>query len=127
LRDNTPGFKGQAPDIEKLLDDEIGSGELKYEGQENIHGKTCHKIKAVFKDKPNQHVYYWVEVATNKLLLMAECESKTYDVYWIKKISKAPKEHVYTVKIPNKELNKFYGYEVVDFRYTSNDLKPKHY
>ncbi|KAA9324910.1 hypothetical protein [Adhaeribacter soli] len=124
LRDEVPGFAGQKPDLQKLIDDNFGTGEIKYAGTETINGKKCHKIKAIMtEDKISTHVFYWVEIKSNKLLLMAEWQNNAYDVYWIKSIGQVPKGHVFDVKIPKRELEDFYGYQVFDLRYSSEMLK----
>jgi hypothetical protein len=125
LRTEVPGFAGEMPDLQKLMDDHFGKGHLRYEGKETVNGKACHRIKAVFPEDAGQHVYYWVEVASGKLLLMAEFQNGAYDTYWISKITKAPKGHVYRVNLPRRELESYYGYEVFDYRYTARQLSKK--
>lgn len=112
------GVEEEMPDIEKLLDENFGNMELKYSGKETVNGKVCHKIKGELKEDPSKHVYYYVEEATNRLLLIGEWQGEAYDVYWIRKIGKAPGNHQYQVNLPSRELTSFYGYEVVDMRYT---------
>ncbi len=125
VRESMPGFAGEAPDQDKLIDQYIGKGDLRYEGKEPVNGKVCHKIKAFFEEDPSTHVYYWIEEATNKLLLMAEWQSEAYDTYWIKKVSKSPANHNYAIHLPKRELDELYGYQVVDFRYTADALANK--
>ncbi|HEX8549896.1 MAG TPA: hypothetical protein VF691_23240 [Cytophagaceae bacterium] len=122
LRDHVPGFKNENPDREKMLAEFIGEGKLSYVGKQKVNGRECHKIKADIEGGDATHILYWVDVKTEKLLLMAEYQNKAYDVYWIKKISKAPKGYVYAVNVPKKETEKLYGYEVFDMRFVSEDL-----
>ncbi|MFL5730432.1 MAG: hypothetical protein ACJ75J_13170 [Cytophagaceae bacterium] len=125
VRDHVPGLEDQTPDIQKMLEENIGVGNLKYEGKETVNGKLCHKIKASYSDELKTHVYYWVEVTKNQLLLMAEWQTNAYDVYWIRKMGKCPKGHVFAVNIPKREIETLYGYEVFDMRFTSAQLQSK--
>lgn len=124
LREKMPGFN-QMPDIEKIMNENFAEGVFKYEGTEMIKGKQCYKVKSEFPSDATKHVYYYVETSSDKLLLIAEWQGGSYDVYWIKRISKAPTNHIYSVNLPAKELDNFYGYEVYDFRYISEELKSK--
>jgi hypothetical protein len=125
LRDKTPGDYNEVPDLGKLMDENFGESVFAYKGKEVINGKSCHKIKAEFPKDTSSHVYYWVQEDNNKLLLIGEWQGSSYDVYWIKKITQAPKDHVYAVNLPKKELEDFYGYQVFDFRYTAEKLQYK--
>jgi uncharacterized protein YodC (DUF2158 family) len=123
LRSSVPGFADQAPDIEKLISQEIGDADLKYEGTETVNGRNCHRIRAQYKDKDKaSHILYYIEEKSGKLLLISEYQQGAYDCYWIKKIGKAPENYQYTIHIPGKEMEKLYGYEVYDFRFTADNL-----
>jgi hypothetical protein len=122
VRDKPPVELGEMPSFESLMDDNFGDMKITYEGKEQMNGKLCHKIKGTFLKEKTAMVYYWVQVDNNHLQMIAEKNDELYDVYVVKKISTAPKNHMYTVNLPNKELKTFYGYQVYDFRYTSSRL-----
>lgn len=123
LRDKVLRGVEEVPDVGKLFDETFKDMQLKYSGKETVNGKVCHKIKGEFPDDPSRHVWYYIEEASGRLLLIGEWQGEGYDVYWIKKIDKAPKDHSYQVKLPNKELTSYYGYEVVDMRFAMNNLQ----
>lgn len=113
------------PDINKLLDETIGDGKLTYLGEEMLNGKKCHKVRNDVTGTDSKHVLYWINSQTGKLYLMAEWQNNAYDVYWFGNVGKAPKGHDYSVHLPNKELENFYGYMVIDNRFISNEYKPQ--
>ena len=114
-------------DIAKRFGHDFDDMTIKYQGTEKINGKQCHKIYVYLPDNPKYHVFYWIEVSTEKLYLMAEWQEKSYEVYWIRKIGKAPSNYVYNVNVPKKEIDKLYGYEVFDMRFITSDVKGKKY
>jgi len=109
-------------DMIKILGEDFSNNGLSYEGIEKVNLKECHKIKAVFPNMPDYYVYYYVETASGKLYLMAEWQEKSYDVYWIQKIAKAPIGYDYNVNIPKNEIETLYGYQVFDLRFVSQDI-----
>ena len=75
------------------------------------------------KGPENTHVLYWVAEKSNKLFLMAEWAEDSYNVYWIRSIGKAPKNHKYDIYLPNNELDKYLGLQVIDMRFASEDMR----
>lgn len=117
-------IKGERPDIAELLKKHIGESSLKYSGKEKVKGIECHKIEALSKaEERTIPIIYWVDVKNNQLVLMADKQNDLYNVYWIKSMGLPPKGHDYSVKLPAKELEKFHGYEVIDQRYITRELK----
>jgi len=125
VRASVPGSDStEMPDMHKLMDEMIGGeGALSYAGIENINGKRCHKIKATVSDAAHTHVYYWIEESSKKIYLMAEWQNNAYNVYQFRSVGKAPKEHEYAIYLPEKEIDKYYGYTVIDNRYVSSQMK----
>ena len=114
----------EMPDMNKLMDEMIGGeGALSYVGIENIIGKRCHKIKASISDAEHTHVYYWVEEISKKIYLMAEWQNNAYNVYLFRSVGKAPKAHEYAIYLPEKEIENYHGYTVIDNRYVSSQMK----
>lgn len=111
------------PLVERLVSENFGEGNLSYIGKEKVNGKMCHKIKSSFSNQFNTHVYYWIEVATDKLYLMAEWQNVGYDIYWFNNIGKAPSNYDYSVNLPNTELDTYYGYNVIDNRFINEIAK----
>lgn len=113
------------PDVNKLMEEIIGGeGTLGYAGMETVNGKRCHKIKASVTDAEHTHVYYWVEEGTGKIYLMAEWQNGAYNVYLFRSVGKAPKGHEYTIYLPEKEIDTYHGYTVIDNRFiTIHQLK----
>ena len=111
--------------IDQLLTQTIGDGNIKYEGEESINNKLCHRIKSYFENEQNNHVCYWIEKKTGHLYLMAEWQNNAYDVYWIRRINEAPKEHEYSINLPTRELENYYGYMVIDHRYSRGQLNSR--
>ena len=111
-------------DVNKLMTEIFGEGTFIYKGEEVINKKTYYKIQSSFNNKEKSHVYYWIDKGTEKLFLMAEWQNNAYDVYWFNSIEKAPKKYNYNVNLPDKELEKYYGYNVIDYRFIRKELQP---
>ena len=123
---NHPLIKTDAPiDIAQLFKENFGEGNMSYEGEETINGRKCYKIKSSFDYKEKNHVYYWIEKNSEKLYLMAEWQNNAYDVYWLKSIDSAPQAHEYAINLPKKELEQYYGYNVIDQRFARELLRDK--
>jgi hypothetical protein len=124
VRSNMPALEGEAqqPDLGELLKENLYNGALSYEGQEEVNNHRCHKIKAHFPDAPDTYVLYWVREKDHTLLLMAERQQGSFDVYQVNKVGKSPKNHQYTIHLPAEEISDFHGYEVVDFRFAMQEL-----
>jgi hypothetical protein len=121
LRENYSDEKTDLADVKELFGDYNSEDILTYMGTEVVNKKECHKIKAAPKDNSSMYVYYWVEVSSGKLLLMAEYMENSYDVYWIRKIGKSPEGYPFFVNVPKTEVKKLYGYEVFDMRFNQNE------
>lgn len=106
---------GEKPDFIKSLTDIAGAGDVVFIGDEQVNGRLCHHLKASFSK--GSHVQYWIDAKTEKLYLVAEWQEKAYNVYWINRIEQAPKKHDYSIHLPAKQLNTYYGYEVLDNRF----------
>lgn len=126
--DSTKAIRGvrdkmqeKTPDVGKLLLDQLGDGDIEYIGTEIINGKRCNKLRSTFTN--GIHTLYWIDITRNQLYLMAEFQNGMYDVYWFSQIAGAPKNYEYKVNISDKPMTKFYGYEVIDNRYTYKLLK----
>lgn len=125
VRSGMAGFgeEGEQPDLQSLLKENLYNSQLSYVGLEEIQGNTCHKIKATFPDAQDTYVLYWVREKDHKLLLMVEKQGSNFDVYHIRKISKTPKDHQFTIHVPATEMTEFHGYEIFDFRYMAKGLE----
>ena len=100
-----------------------GDPQLEYAGKEKVKGHTCHVLRTKWDNSLKMSSVYYIDQHSNKMVLMADKHADGYDVYWIKKIDKAPAKHDYSVFIPNKEVNKLYGYQVTDMRFVGNFSK----
>lgn len=115
------GFSPDSADalqVKKMFDGMTG-GEAKfdYAGIEILNGKRYHKIKAVADDADKTQVHYWIEEASGKMYMMAEQQNAAYNVYVFRSVGKAPKAHEYVVHLPQKEIDTYYGYTVIDNRF----------
>lgn len=97
----------------------MGDHRLTYEGIERFSGRSLHRIRAVFTgDVPE--VTYWVDEKLGTLYMMSERHptSHLYTVYTVSSIRKVPDNHSFSVHLPKgRELEKYYGYEVIDNRF----------
>ena len=115
-----------APEFEMLMNETFAQGSISYERVEVINGKECHKIQSALMDKnknQNLSVIYWIEKYSGKLYLMAERQNNSYNVYWFRAIGKAPHYHEYSIYLPKKEIDNFYGYIVIDNRFIKEQFK----
>lgn len=112
-----------AADVNNLLNETLGKGTLSYQGTEALNGKSYHKIKSEITGTEVSHVYYWVDAQNGQLLLMAEHQNNAYDAYWFKSIGKAPENYEYSINIPKKEIENYYGYSVIDNRFMNESFK----
>ncbi len=122
LREKTMEGFDEELDLEALLNEKFGLGQLSLEGKELVNKRECYRIRCTFENSGNEALYY-VDVQKGTLTLMAERTGEDYDVYLVDRIGAAPPRHVYTVNLPDRELEELYGYEVIDMRYTYRDLK----
>jgi len=122
LREKTMDGFDEELDLEALLNEKFGLGQLSLEGKELVNKRECYRIRCTFEDSGNEVLYY-VDVQKGTLTLMAERTDEDYDVYLIDRIGAAPARHVYTINLPDRELESLYGYEVIDMRYTYRDFR----
>jgi hypothetical protein len=64
-------------------------------------------------------VLYWVSERGGQLYLMAEKRGAGFDVYWFRDLGKVPAGHEFSVNLPRREIDKFYGYSVIDNRFST--------
>lgn len=112
----------EKPNIEKSFIETFGEGILSYEGEEKINGKDYHKIKSSFNNEENGHSYYWLDKQTEQIYLMADWQNNAYDVYWFRSVGNSLKGHDYSINLPEKELETYYGYNVIDHRFVREQL-----
>jgi|GEM_PF-1585626 len=122
LREKTMEGFDEELDLEALLNEKFGLGQLSLEGKELVNKRECYRIRCTFEDSGNEVLYY-VDVQKGTLTLMAERTDEDYDVYLIDRIGAAPARHVYTINLPDRELESLYGYEVIDMRYIYRDFR----
>jgi hypothetical protein len=114
----------QAPtvsDFTNLFKDDFGDSKIEYLGSEKIDNVLCKKVKCGFS-KTNDFVLFWIDTTTSKLLLMADYQDKTYNTYLIQSISNIDSNHDFTISLPNKELETFAGFKVMDMRFADSKL-----
>lgn len=109
--------------MEAAMDQSINDAKLSYVGEVVLQGKKCHKIKAIVSGQMSGHVLYYVDMETGQMALMAEYQNSSYTVYHFGKITKVPAGHEFGIQLPKKEIQSFYGYEVIDNRFLSNSTK----
>lgn len=114
---------GEENNVLPVSDFESGTGKVL--NQEKVGGKDCYKIRYDFPGGDIPYVLYWVDVNNYQLVLMAEYDGENFDVYHFKAIGPSFKEHDYSVNLPSRPLEKYYGYEVVDNRYMRDELTKK--
>ncbi len=122
LREKTMEGFDEELDLEALLNEKFGLGQLSLEGKELVNKRECYRIRCTFEDSGNEVLYY-VDMQKGTLTLMAERTDEDYDVYLIDRIGDAPARHVYTINLPDRELESLYGYEVIDMRYIYRDFR----
>lgn len=114
----------EVPTFEGLLDNEFGAGNATFIGEEDVNGRSCYKIKAYMEKMASNYILYWVDVKRKQLVLMAEYSGESFTVYEVKKVTTAPKNHNYTMVLPKEEMTEYYGYQVIDMRYSNQFLHP---
>lgn len=107
-------------EIKKMITETFTGGKITYDSREIINGHECYKIKSIFENSEKSLVYYWIDVQTEQLYLMAEFQNETYDVYWIKSVGEPPITHNYSLLLPLKKLDHYDDYKVFDNRFVRN-------
>lgn len=115
-------LEGQEMTQEEMIDNVFGEGHMRYEGEEEVNGIPCHKVKANLEKLDGEYVFYWVSKDTNRLLLMAEQSEELYTVYLVKEVKAPPKNHNYKLVLPDEEITDFYGLQVIDMRFANQFL-----
>ena len=91
---------------------------LQFAGDENMKGVKYKVVEVSYKENKERKTLYYVNAATSQLTLMAELNKPNdYDVYWVEWIGKAPETHDYTIRLPKRLLENYYGYTVIDNRF----------
>jgi hypothetical protein len=123
VRNASQRYFEEKPDLSGLFS-QLGDADLVYRGTQKVNGRDCHRITSTF-DKVQAEVTYYIDQNTGQLYLMAEKQEGSYNVYWFNRISKVSPGHVFSVNLPKGtgELDKLYGYEVIDHRFISEQLK----
>ncbi len=111
-------------EFNKMFETEFGNSTLSLEGEESIHNVRCKKIKASFSGSPD-FVLYWIDAVKGTLMLLAEYQQNAYTVYWVKEMTGQKAEHNYTIHLPDKEIESFYGFTVFDMRFADQNLYRK--
>lgn len=126
VRNALKGSYQETPDVSKIFTEKFGAANLSYEGKEMVNKRECHKIRSFYSEEKIE-VTYWVECKTGMMYLMAEKQNGMNMVYWFRKISKAPEKYTFNIHLPkkNQELDKLYGYQVIDHRFTKEQLTKK--
>lgn len=109
--------------MEAAMSESINDATLSYVGEVTLQAKKYHKIKAVVSGKMSGHVLYYIDVTTGQMFLMAEYQNNTYTAYQFGKIAKVPAGHEFGIQLPKKEIQSFYGYEVIDNRFLNSTTK----